>query len=971
MKLKFAFSIFLAICQYSFAQPSENPITPILFQYENELFKLVQNGNSDEQAAAIEALGILASPKYENAKNLLLKSSSTDVQSALINAIFDMGDESKDAEDFIYSCLRGNSPILIDKILENYDFKADFSRVWDPEQDLFLWTLYARSNRFNFDKFKNVSKVKPWHDPTWKHVPANVQIQLLAKAGTHESIELLKNSKLLPQYLVPAEKIDAAILKPLLSSQSEVLKNYANSSLFPYHEAPAPTLKELGKKEIIATSTEQILAQRMTAVIREYRYDLFPEILKQYLELNDDYLQVFWSVLKESPNFLANLPKSTAHECYQILVEKKDKPLAWRLQGLLARGSDEENLWEAWIKAMDKWDPMIVDPVYFGFNLKSAQLRELIPATFLVEIINPYDLNHLHHIQSALKDTNGYCKISLLNEFPVNGKHLPLFPLQIWELTNNFLSQIKSKYNNGEEKQLFHDLLRYRGIKENPDDPEKFSKHLNDSRIAIRYATLKQLEPYLERQNDYLNSSVMFRSEARTLLAEIQQKKKFNTISPKWSWPGQGLSIDQRKWLESFFKNAKESDFASIVKKFDQNQNAPEFEPTNWLTERWQEPSNFFLQYASQYKTELENLARIGNVHQRYAALWALWLKLRDEFVVQELFKDTQSSEEEQKINALYLLQRFRYQPSSHLYPRLLKESDWRLRWIGILGVRAFRMNDLIPELISLTKDPEIMVAARATEALGYVKSTEARNALIDLLAEETLVADSAQKALQQYREVQDLEYFADRLEQHLTITQRDRLFVVVTLNTFRMPESFITPDPTNEELQTLIKDWISWWKTKGRNTTNKEWFQSMIDDYVQTVSRQEENSTNWSARKWLQHYLPNVVDTAFMNEESVENLKHWWAANRNEPVWNLVITDQSFSTYGNIENLDFLYLIDRERTLQTIIPQSCFNDSPYLTDFFLKRSPSFMQGLCSDSCLIEDKVFEAWKEFAFGTKVQ
>ncbi|MCI0607257.1 hypothetical protein L0156_30115, partial [bacterium] len=173
------------------AEESIDLLSRALKEYEIALVKITQDGTDEEKAAALRALAAIASSHYPNVRDSLLATSSREIQKALIDAISDIGDQSKQAKDLILQVLKSNSPAQISRALELTVLKVDFRSVWNQNNTPFLWAKYFLAYPHNLDpaRFSAIGQEKPWRDPAWTELSDAIRVQLLARAGTRESLK--------------------------------------------------------------------------------------------------------------------------------------------------------------------------------------------------------------------------------------------------------------------------------------------------------------------------------------------------------------------------------------------------------------------------------------------------------------------------------------------------------------------------------------------------------------------------------------------------------------------------------------------------------------------------------------------------------------------------------------------------------------------------------------------------------------
>ncbi|MCI0412365.1 HEAT repeat domain-containing protein [bacterium] len=1002
------------------AEESIDLLSRALKEYEIALVKITQDGTDEEKAAALRALAAIASSHYPNVRDSLLATSSREIQKALIDAISDIGDQSKQAKDLILQVLKSNSPAQISRALELTVLKVDFRSVWNQNNTPFLWAKYFLAYPHNLDpaRFSAIGQEKPWRDPAWTELSDAIRVQLLARAGTRESLKLLRNIPNWPAELPPGENNDPDMMMELLSDPDERIRIFAANSLLatrnpsyirqcinkvdkilsfqsekekpltaenipfqsilrilstkrikklirssftPAEIEPASwrtmlsnellsrgdpfPFKELTLENFPSVDWRTLLVLQMQALIRERSYNRLPAFISMIAEKHPDLLGILQMYLLRAPEFVAKMPEETADQSYSAIAGTSN----YHLIGLFARGKHGEALWNRWKSSSGSREPQLFEPVLWGFNLRSKQLREMYygdqdPHTPLP----PYPLDRCRNV------------IFFIYKFPHDGGSLPLFPGRLWSATSGFLRSVTAVYRDQNVEALFRDFLLLRTRIQDSEDPDELISYYNDPRYSVRFAAWKLLAPRLPflPENTYSPSSI-YDQDSEFVNAYWTSRKHIE--NPKWSLPGQAFSDEDRNWLISIFAQERKDAFVKLMSPL---QERAELDPVS-MTDQWTQPFDQFTTNASRFVEELRSMSSTSDSRIRFAVLWALAVTSGDESARKELFTIA-SSENVTKTRALYLLQKMRYQPARNLYRSLLKHSDPSIRKLGLLGVQMFRLQEAENDVIHLIHDPDMLVARLATQTLSWMSSRQTRDILIDLLKENTMVGSSSHEALMQFRNPADIDHLAHLLSNtRLDPVQRERLFIIATTSTYREPVSFRIADPTEAELKMLIQEWVDWWNTKGKNGSKEDWIREMIQSYISALLQEPNSPTAWSAISTLEKLFSSQVSTGSFPDEKREEFQTWWNSHAQEDLWTTLTDDFISSGTRTVEVLDLLYDLDPGKAAQLAFGLRCYSyDDQFWQPWLAKHSNTHLPNVCRLACEKQDEAFFEWGEW-------
>lgn len=211
-----------------------------LTSYETQAAALISSKDPQERASVIMALAAIGSPKYAEARDALLNDTSADVQIALLDAIRQTGDSSQTAKSILEKSFASAETGIIMKAIQvgrHYPHPLDFRNIWSRNKTNYFWGDYIRTNGWsNWALFGGIGETRPWIDPSWNDLSFNVQMNMLFRAGTRESVALgIKLAKTQDppkwQSMQSAEPVDIAFIRELLNSEYKEVKQYAARTL--------------------------------------------------------------------------------------------------------------------------------------------------------------------------------------------------------------------------------------------------------------------------------------------------------------------------------------------------------------------------------------------------------------------------------------------------------------------------------------------------------------------------------------------------------------------------------------------------------------------------------------------------------------------------------------------------------------------------------------------------------------------
>jgi len=950
------YTILLVLPELSLAD-TKDKLKLALEAYESSLYQLSLDSSVSEKAAAIRGLAELGSARYEDARNALLDENEFVIKKALLESIPLMADFSEKSKEFIVDCLKSDSEELIqlacNAITIDPDVTFEFRNLWNNNSLFLLWKKYEQINNCGsvFERLDGIGAARPWNDPVWTKATDQLQKTLLERAGTHSSIELLKQiSKPDEHYYVLAEPTDPAALNDLVINSNTSLKLYAALSLIKakdpdyvqrIHRKVQQLLQEGVNKDNInidgldpffilpilsddevrslalqplnlddneqwqwfshvnaelwrrgkpfsyeeltsvtfpKVSEHSLRFFRICALVHQQLYSELPSILRELLQNKDQLGENYFVDFK----FLSGLPDAVAHECFlelqsQItagvgLADQVYQDRILRLMGLFARGKDQESLWKKFIHAsIPEMKNEISVPVFWGFNQRSARLRILLrsPSKYLPSSDEYYYFGN---------PTEADC-VQPSYLFTTLPFELPIMPESAWKHGLTFVQKVYEIYGHDQDK-LVYDFLAIRNVQQSKSDFWSLLLSLNDKRFVVRklivhslygsFGPLRELSypAYFYDINNFLNSNRAF----------LESQRGFTPALPE---PVLSTS-DEHKFRE-MLQQANELVFDQKIYNFyNPIESEAEGPPGPSDTPIYAaQPTGFLIQDGSKYLDQLNRLKTKSDDNLRYEALWAIWQLNRDPEILETWMNDatqndTSATGSYLKARALSILQKIRYKPSMNLFPPLLHDEKPLLRQTALLGVQSFKLYETYDDVKKLLSDPDEPVSETAIETLGYLKSEDAREILIQYLKGTYRQAFAANAALKKYSGLNDIDRMAELLKQsNLSGQQRIMLFDVVSELTFRPEPQSKYWDMKFEKVPVeSISNWLQWWKD-NRNKSKASWYETADKNLALTLSISKDaleyqKQTDINAKNGLRSIFENFV-TSTRKRESVD----------------------------------------------------------------------------------------------------
>lgn len=936
----------------------------IIERYESGLMTLVGDGTEEEQAVAIQTLALLSSPRFEDARNILLKSNSKVVQAGLLKAIGKMGDESAEAHAFVVQTLNADSSNLIGLALSETRFEISFGDIWKKDHANLLWREYLKLSPYELppNRLTNINSAQPWKDPAWNELSRDEQIYLLARSASKESIQILETLGEIPPYVAEPEKIDPEVMRQLLDTKNKILRSYAArallkvkdqeyvdrivekikqfdksqipnnpndpievdgvaiyfvlpvletetlrdllntslttndsqiSQLFSYisqelsNRGQPLTQDEISKIQLPSSSERTLDYQRVNAVVREYSFSELPKLIQDLTSTKSDILQNLIVELGRSPKFLSDLPNDVAHNCFAILRESENTNQIRQLKGLLARGDDQEELWEEWKSSKDPFSQESLEPILWGFNPRSAYVRKRL-GNADSQINNFLSLGSFSLQRNKIENCKNLYDWS--RRFPMLWFQYPLLQGRHWELFREFSEELAEKYDDNDNDAFILDFLEIRGVQLDSNKIKSSLQLLKDKRYSIRYFVWE----FLASKLPILNGGDSFVYDEQTVrdFLQLYEAQNSNVKNEKWSLAGPQPTERDYSTVEEVIERDKDQFLINIKDQIARSDSSSSNQAIlNGLPPF--QPSDIFINDASYYQKQLKELTSSDDQNLRYAALWALWRTSKDQDVLQIWLKDAKSDNYHLRIMALSLLQQIRYEPAKDLYPPLLSNSNHELQVLGILGIRAFHLQQFWSQVAQLINSTDMIVACAATATLADLEPKKSRPILINLLSNETILADAALLALRKFDSSFDIDYYSGLLDSSkLDPIQRERLFTLVMDITYQKQIYYQINDPNESQLKSLIQIWNNWWKeNRGRN--KEQWFRSTVDLYVKEIAKDPDSRLARIAMSYINGVMPNQ---AFVNPENTEEeatkFQTWWHSRSKDSLWDILIKD-------------------------------------------------------------------------------
>ncbi len=224
---------------FALAGPRDEIASVALDQFESTLEQIVRTGSPEAAKEAISALARSRSPRFPRARDLLAQSPHKQVKLALVRSIGVADDSSVSARRILSrSLVAGDRELAAAAAftLRHSSTHVPFRDVWRRDESLSFWTDYDRNQFALVALFDRIGDAAPWKDQAWDAVSRNIQLLLLARAGTEEALSRLlttieRNPDLSVPSLPAAEHADLATFRKLLHHDRLEIRRFASSSL--------------------------------------------------------------------------------------------------------------------------------------------------------------------------------------------------------------------------------------------------------------------------------------------------------------------------------------------------------------------------------------------------------------------------------------------------------------------------------------------------------------------------------------------------------------------------------------------------------------------------------------------------------------------------------------------------------------------------------------------------------------------
>jgi hypothetical protein len=264
-----------------------------------------------------------------------------------------------------------------------------------------------------------------------------------------------------------------------------------------------------------------------------------------------------------------------------------------------------------------------------------------------------------------------------------------------------------------------------------------------------------------------------------------------------------------------------------------------------------------------------------------------------------------------------------------------------------------------VTQLIDST---DMIVACAAIASLADLEPKKSRPILVNLLSNETIVADAAQLALMKFNSSSDINYFSGLLDSsELDAIQRERLFTLVIEITYQKHIYYQIHDPNESQLNSQIQIWKNWWnENRGRN--KEQWFRSTLDSYLQEILKNPDTRLAGIAMSYINGLMPNQF---FVNPNNAEEerikFRIWWHSRSTDSLWDIFTKDYYPQSWVDdsfkLKVLDDLF---PDKTASLIFQNAikCGPSNMGMTDASLINP-------CLASCKARPQVLEQWNDWA------
>ncbi len=498
---------------------------------------------------------------------------------------------------------------------------------------------------------------------------------------------------------------------------------------------------------------------------------------------------------------------------------------------------------------------------------------------------------------------------------------LPVAPPSLKTFRDDLASAI-AKSGATDEKSFARAFLLARGITLDEADPGESARWLAGPNVAIRrqalallgesirlaglpfpqYASLEESSKWVEANRQHLEPATMGPSERQPTLAPEDS-----------AWLMNLLHLERNKYIESLVEDLIHPKPSGMI-ACGGPMGFGLVTPSVWS------PSEVFIREAGmEFEPEIRALLGRPEPIVRHAAAWALWRMLRDPEGLNVFKKDSRAADPKLRASALNTLVRLRRVEESALFPPLLLSQEPLLRQVGLSGVQAFGLRQMLPNVLDLVTDQDVTVSSMAIDTLGEWHPIEARPLLLKLVLDDGPQAGRAAMAFTHYRTPEDLDLVLSTASaQDTTEISRVRLLGIISQVTGRMGlqvcDPFMSWTGREKKLSTdTLSDWQSWWKNHRQETLDRR-VKAVLAENVKLTLEGKDESPSIRARYWLKAIVPNTycLDNPWpLSPQCKETLTKWWRESEKEDSWTILAISEGRSQVV----LDMLNDLDAART--------------------------------------------------------
>ncbi|MCI0617616.1 hypothetical protein L0244_31970, partial [bacterium] len=430
--------------------------------------------------------------------------------------------------------------------------------------------------------------------------------------------------------------------------------------------------------------------------------------------------------------------------------------------------------------------------------------------------------------------------------------------------------------------------------------------------------------------------------------------------------PEPDLSAADESWLRKAISERKGKVFNFMVDSINKRETPVVFDGERLIGYREPKiqsyvsvPSGALLGSGKDYLPKIRELADSSDLNIRYAALWALWNLVRDESAIQTWMNDAQSSDQNLKARALFVLQKIRYEPAKSLFANTLSDADPAIRQVGLFAVQSFFLYDSLPAVYALVDDPDSNVRDTAIQALGIVRSSQGRDLLLKLTERNS---DVVSDALAHYREPGDVQKIIATYEA-MSSDSPGYHNLHATLSRLSLQE-FIYASWDNVKLNA----WIEWWK-KNSKSAPEQWATYWLTDLVSDFLNSTDKNSQIVAFQ-LENHFANFFGDLPNDPAAKITFANAWKFNKDTTVWE---TFSSEPLYVD-KDIDLLMAVDSHRTIKYLLTRYegqfiySENYSCRYHDTLVNNAGKDFGNPCIALCELRAKIASDWYDWEQGT---